>query len=232
MEEISFFQTIYNFLIEHQFLSYLIVFLATFFDSAFFIGLLVPSGLLMAAFGFVTYDGYLTTEYVIFFAILGAVLGDTLNFLLGNYHKKKHTLKNIEKTNKLLRKKNYLEHGKEFFEKHGRKSVLLGRFIGVIRPFIGFISGSTNMPFSRFLYFSTLGTTLYVLFYFEIGYLFGSSVEFFMSWVKRAENMLLFTLLVIISFLYFKNLIKQKVKPKVLEKSEKILEKIENKDIL
>lgn len=229
MEEISFFQIIYDFLIRNQFLSYLIIFLIAFLESAIFIGLLIPAGTLMLAFGFLAYGGYLITAYVIFFTILGAVLGDTLNYSLGNYHIKKHRLKNIEKTDKLLRKKHYLEHGREFFEKHGRKSVLLGRFIGVIRPFIGFIAGNTNMPLLRFLYFSILGAILWVLFYFEIGYLFGSSLEIFIPWIKRVENIFLVILLMIISFLYLKNLMRQEIKPKVLEKSNEILEGIEKK---
>jgi len=229
MEEISLFQKIYEFIIQHQPLSYWIVFLSTLLEATVFIGLIIPAGLLLVVFGFIAYSGYLTWSYVLIAAIIGAIIGDILNYFLGQYHDRKNEIKDIEKIGIFLKKKNYLDHGKEFFVKHGGKGVLFGRFIGMVRPFIAFIAGGSGMRFSKFIRFSTAGAIMWILFYFEIGYLFGSSIEIFISWFKKIEDVLLVVIFVSILFLYLRNIFRQKIKPKVLEKSNKLLEKIEDK---
>jgi len=221
------FDIVYKFIVEHQALSYFIILLTMILESIVFVGIFIPAGLLTVVFGFIAYNGILTTAYILLVALIGAILGDIINYSIGSYNTKKHALKNIEKANKLLQKKDYLGHGEDFFKKHGGKSILFGRFVGVIRPFIGFIAGKSLMPFLRFVSFSIAGSILWILFYFGIGYLFSSSINIFLSWIKKAEDILLVIVIITIAYLYIRSVFNQKMKAKVIEKSNEILDKIQ-----
>ncbi len=230
MEDIIFFKTVHSFILNNQSISYLIISLTTLLESTLFVGLLIPAGLLMIVFGLIAYGGNLDIWYVLLSAIFGAFIGDVLNYFIGSYNSKKHTIK----TEKIAsNKKNYLKKSQSFFNKHGGKSVLFGRFIGITRPFIGFIAGGSLMPVFKFSFFSFIGASLWVSFYLSIGYIFGSSISTFTKWIQRAEDTLILLTLTIITYLYLKNIYKQKFQSKVLDKSDRILEKIEhiNKDL-
>ena len=230
MENIILFKTVHSFILNNQSISYLIIFIITLLESTLFVGLLIPAGLLMIIFGLIAYGGNLDIWYILLSAIFGAFIGDILNYFIGSYNSKKHTIK----TEKIIpNKRSYLRKSQIFFNKHGGKSVLFGRFIGITRPFIGFVAGSSLMPVFKFTIFSFIGASLWVSFYLSIGYIFGSSVSIFTTWIQRVEDALILLTLTIITYLYLKNIYKQKLQSKVLDKSDKILEKIEhiNKDL-
>ncbi len=232
MEYTIFFQTIYDLIIQNPTLSYWIVFISGVLEATIFIGLFIPTGILIVVYGFVAYNGYIVGANVIAVAILGAIVGDIINYAFGRYHVKKYQLKNIEKVEKIFKKKNYLDHGKAFFEKHGGKSVFLGRFIGMVRPFISFISGTAKMPFKKFMYFNIIGAVIWVIFYFSMGYLFGSSAARLSEMLGAIGDITFFFAFLIILFILTRSIFNQKMRPKVIERSEEILEKIqEKKDI-
>jgi len=227
MDEITLFQTTYNLIIQNQALSYWIVFISGILEATIFIGLFIPTGILIVIYGFVAYNGYIVGANVVAIAILGAIVGDIINYAFGRYHLKKHRLKNIQKVEKIFKKKNYLDHGKAFFEKHGGKSVFLGRFIGMVRPFISFISGTAKMPFKKFMYFNIIGAVIWVMFYFSIGYLFGSSATKLSKMLGTIGDISFFFAFLIILFILLRTLFNQKMRPKVIERSEELLEKFE-----
>ncbi len=227
MDDIRFFQTIYDIIIQNPALSYWIVFISGVLEATIFIGLFIPTGILIVIYGFVAYGGHIVGSNVIAVAILGAIVGDIINYALGRYHVKKHQNRNLEKVEKIFKKKNYLDHGKIFFKKHGGKSVFLGRFIGMVRPFISFISGTAKMPFKRFMYFNILGAIIWVIFYFSVGYLFGSSASRLSEMLGAIGDISFFFAFLIILFILLRNIFNQRVRPKVIKRSEGILEKIE-----
>ena len=232
MDNITFFQTIYNIIIQHPILSYWIIFISGVLEGTLFIGLFIPTGILIVIYGFVAYNGYIVGSNVIAVAILGAVVGDIINYAFGRYHIKKYQIKNIKKVEKIFKKKNYLDHGKIFFEKHGGKSIFLGRFIGMVRPFISFISGTAKMPFRRFMYFNISGAIVWVIIYFSIGYLLGSSAVKLSEMLGAIGDISFFFAFLIILFILLRMIFNKKMRPRVIERSEDILEKLEKKDIL
>jgi membrane protein DedA with SNARE-associated domain len=231
MDNLTFFQTIYHIIIQNPALSYWIVFISGVLEATIFIGLFIPTGILIVVYGFVAYNGYITGSNVIAVAILGAIVGDIVNYAFGRYHLKKYQVQNIQKVEKIFKKKNYLDHGKVFFEKHGGKSVFLGRFIGMVRPFISFISGTAKMPFKKFMYFNIFGAIVWVIFYFSVGYLFASSAARLSEMLGAIGDISFFFAFLIILFILLRTIFNQKIQPKVIERSEEILEKIEKKDI-
>ena len=232
MGDITFFQTIYNIVIQNPALSYWIVFISGILEATIFVGLLMPTGLLIVAYGFIAFNGHIIGSNIMAVAILGAVVGDAVNYAFGRYHIKKHKLRNIHKVEGIFQKKKYMEHGRTFFEKHGGKSVFLGRFIGMVRPFISFISGTAEMPFRKFMYFNVAGAIVWVIFYFSLGYIFGSSATKLYEMVGKIGDITLFFTGLILLFIIARNIFNQKMRPKVIERSDELLEKLEKEDVL
>jgi len=232
MEDIAFFQTIYNSIIQHPVLSYWIVFISGILEGTIFVGLLIPTGLLIVAYGFVAYNGHIIGSNIMAVAILGAVLGDVINYAFGRYHIKKHQLKKTSKVENLFKEKKYMEHGRLFFERHGGKSVLLGRFIGMIRPFISFISGTAEMPFRKFMTFNIAGAILWVVSYFSLGYLFGSSATGLYKLLGKIGDITFFFTAFIAMFFLLKIILNRRLGPAVIKRSDELIEKIDKKDVL
>ncbi len=121
------------------------VFLISFGESIAVFGLLVPGSVVMTAIGALMGAGILPIYSMMIWAIVGAVLGDILSFWLGS-----HLHQNVRNIWPFTRYPRVLTKGEEFFQRHGGKSVFLGRFVGPIRPVIPLIAGMLNMKPLRF----------------------------------------------------------------------------------
>jgi membrane-associated protein len=116
---------------------------------------------------------------VILFA--AALLGDNLNFAVGNFIG--HRL--ITSKRKWIRKE-YLDRTHRFYEKHGGKTVIIARFVPIIRTFAPFVAGLGSMVYKRFILFCILGNLIWILSFTWAGYALGNN-----PWVK--ENFTLVT---------------------------------------
>lgn len=146
---------------------YLFIFLFAVLESVAFAGLFVPGTLFTIFFGFLVAQGTLTFGWSAVLAISGAIIGDGLSFYLG-----RHSGRWFKDDSRWL-KKSYLDRGQKFFEKHGAKSVFIGRFVGPIRPFIPFVAGLSNMKRPLFFIYNFTSATLWGLLYLGIGYYLG-----------------------------------------------------------
>lgn len=121
------------------------VFLISFGESIAVFGLLVPGSVVMTAIGALIGAKILPMYPMMMWAIAGAVIGDLLSFWLGG-----HFHQNVRNIWPFTRYPQVLTKGEAFFERHGGKSVFLGRFVGPIRPVIPLIAGMLNMKPLRF----------------------------------------------------------------------------------
>lgn len=156
----------------HPLLALLFVFLVAFSESLLIIGLILPGVVFMVGFGALIALGTLPAEPVILAAVLGAITGDSLSYWLGEHYKQ--TLKNRWPFSAYP---GFIERGEEFFHRHGGKSVMLGRFIGPLRPIVPAIAGMLAMPRSRFLLINIISACIWAPLYLLPGYLFGLSVN-------------------------------------------------------
>ncbi len=124
---------------------YLIIFAVAAFESTPIIGTFTPGSLMLIFLGFLSAVTSVMLIPAILFAALGAVIGDYMGYLLGRYGRR------FFKENKGLLRFSHLEMGKEFFTKHGGKSIFIGRFVGPIRPIVPMVAGATHMSMHRFL---------------------------------------------------------------------------------
>lgn len=114
-------------------------------ESLAIIGYLIPGSLIMPAIGALIGAGILPFYETMAWAILGAALGDGLSYWLGRrYHQE------IRSMWPFTRYPNLIDKAQVFFEKHGAKSVFIGRFVGPVRPMVPLIAGMLNMPRLKF----------------------------------------------------------------------------------
>lgn len=172
-------------------LSYFFIFLIFFLEAMAFIGLLVPGSILLVFIGFLSAEGVLGLKMSIFSIMAGALAGDFFSFYLGRKGN------NIFKKGRMIFSRFYLEKGENFFKKHGNKSVILGRFIGPIRPFVSFISGLLKMSAKEFFLFNFVSLCFWVAFYLFLGFFFGHAWRTIEVWSSRTAIVL------ILLFLFF-----------------------------
>jgi membrane protein DedA with SNARE-associated domain len=149
-------------------------------ESLVGIGFFVPGVLLMTSIGALVGNGTLPLFETLFWAILGAVIGDGVSFWVG-YRYKEH----LSDYWPFSRYPQWLIRGKAFFQKHGGTSIILGRFIGPIRPIIPVIAGMMDMKPLHFYSFNIASAIVWAPLYSLPGYLFGLTVGLLDAKVSR-----------------------------------------------
>lgn len=108
--------------------------------------------------------------WLLWFLLMGAaVLGDTANYWIGHYIGPRAFSGEVR-----FLKKEYLDRTHEFYEKHGGKTIVLARFIPIIRTFAPFVAGVGAMNYGRFLSYNVIGGILWVTIFTWGGYFFGN----------------------------------------------------------
>ncbi|MBK5285455.1 MAG: DedA family protein [Bacteroidia bacterium] len=155
---------------EYHKLTYLILFLIVFCETGLVVTPFLPGdSLLFAAGSIAALDSSPLNVFVlalIFF--VAAFLGDNTNFFIGKFIGQKVYDKNYK-----LIKKEYLNRTHSFYQKHGGKTVILARFIPIIRSFAPFVAGVGSMQYARFILFSMLASLLWIGIFLTAGYQFG-----------------------------------------------------------
>ncbi len=169
---------------------YMVVFVIVFMETGFVVTPFLPGDSLLFALGAVaaSSDSPLKLPLLALILCLAANSGDLLNYTLG---KKIGPKVFTAETSRLLNKK-HLIRAQEFYEKHGRKTIILARFIPIIRTFAPFVAGIGRMNFFRFASFSILGGVIWVVSLTLAGYWFGSREQ-----VKRNFHLVIVAIIVI-----------------------------------
>jgi undecaprenyl-diphosphatase len=132
--------------------------------------------------GVLVRTGILDIGDVIFFSILGAILGDLMGYLLG----RKYGFNFITKYGKyFFFKKEHFEKTKKLMNHHTGKTLMIGRFHSLTRAFAPFVAGSTNVPFLKFMTYNIIGGISWAISFITIGYIFGESYEIASKYIGR-----------------------------------------------
>jgi membrane-associated protein len=100
---------------------------------------------------------------------IAAIAGDTANYLIGAYIGPK-----VFERNSRFLKKEYLDRTNEFYAKYGGKTIILARFVPIVRTFAPFVAGVGKMDYSRFISFNIIGGIAWVTIFVTLGTLFGN----------------------------------------------------------
>jgi membrane-associated protein len=182
--------------------TYGILFFVIFMETGFVITPFLPGDSLLFAAGSFAGLGVLSPHILFFLLWFAAVAGDNLNYWIG--HKIGETA--VHKNSKLI-KKEYLDKTHAFYEKHGGKTVILARFVPIIRTFMPFVAGIGAMTYPRFLLFDIIGGALWVGIFVYAGYFFGG-----LPMVKNNFSIVIIVIILISVVPIFLEFIKHKIK--------------------
>ena len=148
--------------------TYGILFLIIFAETGFVLTPFLPGDSLLFTAGAFAAQGVLAVYWLWLLLFIAVLCGDNLNYWIG-YHLGPKVF-----TGGKLFHPEYLEKTKMFYDKHGRKTLILARFVPIIRTFAPFVAGIGRMKYSTFLGFSVLGGLIWVSFFIWGGYFFGN----------------------------------------------------------
>ena len=149
--------------------TYALLFLVIFMETGFVVTPFLPGDSLLFAAGSFAALGVLSPWWLVLLMGLAAIIGDTVNYWIGHYIGPKAFSGNVR-----FLKKEYIDRTHEFYEKHGGKTIILARFVPIVRTFAPFVAGVGAMTYSKFILFNIVGGLLWVNIFVWLGYFFGN----------------------------------------------------------
>ncbi len=169
-----------QFVSEHGMWLYALLFLIVFCETGLVVLPLLPGDSLLFTAGVLAgnANNNLNVFAIIILLIIAALLGDNTNYFIGRYLAKKG------EGGKLFGiftiKKEYLEKTESFYEKHGSKTIILARFVPIVRTFAPFVAGIGSMQYTRYISYCVMGAILWVGSITLAGYFLGSN-----EWIQH-----------------------------------------------
>lgn len=156
-------------ILEYGAWTYLILFLIVFCETGLVVTPFLPGDSLLFAAGAFAGAGSLELRYLIPLLCIAGILGDALNYSIGKYLGPR-----ILKREKWFLKKEYLDKTQRFYERYGTKTIVIARFVPIVRTFAPFLAGVGKMNYSRFGLYNVLGAILWVGLFAVAGFWFGN----------------------------------------------------------
>ncbi|HEY3362461.1 MAG TPA: DedA family protein [Methanosarcina sp.] len=155
---------------EYGLLTYLLLFAIIFCETGLVITPFLPGDSLVFATGALVASGSFNLFTILVVLCLAAIVGDTVNYQIG------HLLKDRVTSRENIRfiKQEHLDCTHMFFEKYGVKTIIIARFVPIIRTFAPFVAGIGTMPYSTFISYNIIGGIAWVMSFFFGGYFFGN----------------------------------------------------------
>jgi membrane-associated protein len=185
-------------------LIYLVAFAIIFAESGFIFFFFLPGDTLLFALGIFASQGIVSTGVIIGVLIVAALLGNLVAYYLGSF------IRDKRETSKVLRKvpEKYIIKTESFYQKYGSWTVVLSRFIPVVRTVAPFLAGVSHMNYKKYTTFSVLGGTAWVVAVTFLGFILGGQFSISGGFNLAVGLMIAasvgFPLLIFISKRYFK----------------------------
>lgn len=153
-------------------LTYGILFLIIFVETGLIVMPLLPGDSLLFAAGALAAmpENHLSVAIIIPLLIVAALMGDNVNYFVGKFFSKQ--IKSRDRI--LFLKRQYIDETEAFYAKHGGKTVIMARFVPIVRTIAPFVAGAGSMSYSRYILFCISGAILWVAGITSLGYLFGN----------------------------------------------------------
>lgn len=176
--------------------AYIVLFLIIFLETGLIVFPFLPGDGLLFSAGVIAASSKLNIALLVPILIMAAVFGNYFNYWIGSLigHKIEHS------QNKMVRK--YLVKSiiktREFYQKHGKKSIIIGRFFPVIRTYIPFLAGTVEFEYPIFQKYTFFGSVLWVPFFTLTGYFLGE-----ITWIKDNFEIIFLGLIIVTLIPFF-----------------------------
>lgn len=150
-------------------LAYFILFLIIFIETGLVVMPFLPGDSLLFAAGAFAALGSLNVWGILVLLIGAAILGDTVNYWIGHFFGEK-----LIANPRIPIKKEHVAKTQAFFKKHGGKTIILARFVPIVRTFAPFVAGIGKMSYGRFISFNVIGGIGWVALFVLAGFFFGN----------------------------------------------------------
>jgi membrane-associated protein len=151
---------------------YPVLCLIIFSETGLLIGFFLPGDSLLVTAGLLSSAGYLNISYLILLLIPCAIIGDALGYYIG----KKGGRKLYDRPESRFFKKVHLEKTTAFYQKHGGKTIILARFIPLLRTFAPVVAGISGMEYKKFAVFNVVGGIFWICSTTLLGYFLGNLI--------------------------------------------------------
>lgn len=149
--------------------TYAILFLIVFCETGLVVTPILPGDSLLFAAGALAGRGGLNVHLLALGLVVAAILGDAVNYMIGHYIGPKV----FEKRDSKIFRPEYLEKTQKFYDKYGGKTIIIARFVPIVRTFAPFLAGVGRMNYFKFAMYNVTGALLWVLSLTYAGYIFG-----------------------------------------------------------
>lgn len=163
---------------------YAILFAIVFCETGLVVLPFLPGDSMLFAAGTIAAVGDMNIFVLIGLLIVAAVLGDFVNFEIGKHFGQKL----FSNPNSKIFKQSYLQKTHDYYEKYGGRTIIIARFIPIVRTFAPFVGGMGNMNYAQFARYNIVGAVLWVVSFTTLGYFFGQLpfVKEHFSWIMIA----------------------------------------------
>jgi membrane-associated protein len=181
---------------------YGILFMIVFCETGLVVTPILPGDSLLFAAGALAVIGNdINIHLMVLLLIVAAVLGDACNYYIGKLFGEKL----FRNPNSKIFKQTYLEKTHSFYKKHGGKTIIIARFVPIVRTFAPFVAGMGDMSYTRFFSFNIIGGIGWVSLFMYSGYFFGE-----LEFVKKNLSLLMVLIILLSIIPAVVNLVRQK----------------------
>jgi membrane-associated protein len=167
---------------------YAILALVIFVETGVVVFPLLPGDSLLFLAGTVVASAGLNVHLLVLVLACAAIVGDSVNYAIGRYIGPRA----FDRPDSRWLRKEYLTRTQQFYERYGGLTIIVARFVPIVRTFAPFLAGVAAMPYARFLSYNVIGGSLWIASLVYAGYLFGN-----IPWVKDNITLIVVTIVVV-----------------------------------
>lgn len=167
---------------------FLILFLIIFAETGLVVTPFLPGDSLLFVTGALAATGAFDVHMMALTLLVAAILGDTCNYHIGKFF----GLKLFDKPNSKIFRQEYLDKTHAFYEKYGGKTIILARFVPIVRTFAPFVAGVGSMTYSQFIVYNVIGALAWIGSFMYLGYFFGN-----LPFVQKNLSLLILVIIVL-----------------------------------
>ena len=181
-------QTVAQIAAQHGHWLYLILFLVIFAETGLVVMPFLPGDSILFIAGTVVATADLNVHLLVIVLIAAAILGDTVNYSIGHYIGPRA----FDRPDSRWFRQEHLRRTQAFYDRYGGVTIIIGRFVPIIRTFAPFLAGVAGMTYTRFLSYNVIGAVLWIVSLVYAGYLFGN-----IPWVKNNLTLIVFLIVAV-----------------------------------